>query len=206
VEEVELAPDVCGNDVTALIVIIHLLAICSGGMRLKHRFCTALSRHPNANSRGAPSGGHHQAPVLPLTISVLCTQHWNGRALGCYPGQIPPFSHKPRSTNYPGYRVEETEWPIFHRGALQRRRRELEEESAFFGSMDGASKFVRGDAIAGLVILAVNIFGGIVIGATRHNMPLSEAGDVFTKLSVGDGLVSQIPGWRSRSGWNLKVA
>lgn len=75
----------------------------------------------------------------------------------------------------------------------QRRRRELEEESAFFGSMDGASKFVRGDAIAGLVILAVNIFGGIVIGATRHNMPLSQAGDVFTKLSVGDGLVSQIP-------------
>jgi flagellar biosynthesis protein FlhA len=75
----------------------------------------------------------------------------------------------------------------------QRRRRELEEESAFFGSMDGASKFVRGDAIAGLVILAVNIFGGIVIGTTRHNMPLAEAGDVFTKLSVGDGLVSQIP-------------
>ncbi|MGO9007074.1 MAG: flagellar biosynthesis protein FlhA [Beijerinckiaceae bacterium] len=75
----------------------------------------------------------------------------------------------------------------------QRRRRELEEESAFFGSMDGASKFVRGDAIAGLIILAVNIFGGIVIGATRHNMPLSQAADVFTKLSVGDGLVSQIP-------------
>jgi flagellar biosynthesis protein FlhA len=75
----------------------------------------------------------------------------------------------------------------------QRRRRELEEESSFFGSMDGASKFVRGDAIAGLIILAVNIFGGIVIGATRHNMPLSEAADVFTKLSVGDGLVSQIP-------------
>ncbi len=75
----------------------------------------------------------------------------------------------------------------------QRRRRELEEESAFFGSMDGASKFVRGDAIAGLIILAVNIFGGIVIGATRHNMPISQATDVFTKLSVGDGLVSQIP-------------
>ena len=75
----------------------------------------------------------------------------------------------------------------------QRRRRELEEESSFFGSMDGASKFVRGDAIAGLIILAVNVFGGIVIGATRHNMPLSQAADVFTKLSVGDGLVSQIP-------------
>ena len=75
----------------------------------------------------------------------------------------------------------------------QRRRRELEEESSFFGSMDGASKFVRGDAIAGLIILAVNIFGGILIGATRHGMPLSTAADVYTKLSVGDGLVSQIP-------------
>src|ERR1700751_3833365 len=75
----------------------------------------------------------------------------------------------------------------------QRRRRELEEESAFFGSMDGASKFVRGEAIAGLVILAVNIFGGIVIGVTRHGLTLSDAADVFTRLSVGDGLVSQIP-------------
>ncbi|WP_276200458.1 flagellar biosynthesis protein FlhA [Chelatococcus sp. XZ-Ab1] len=75
----------------------------------------------------------------------------------------------------------------------QRRRRELEEESAFFGSMDGASKFVRGEAVAGLIITAVNIFGGIIIGVTRHNMSLAQAADVFTKLSVGDGLVSQIP-------------
>ena len=75
----------------------------------------------------------------------------------------------------------------------QARRRELEEESAFFGSMDGASKFVRGDAIAGLIILAVNIFGGIVIGVTRHSLTLGAAADVFTKLSVGDGLVTQIP-------------
>lgn len=75
----------------------------------------------------------------------------------------------------------------------QLRRRELEEESAFFGSMDGASKFVRGDAIAGLIILAVNIFGGIIIGVTRHGLTLAAAADVYTKLSVGDGLVSQIP-------------
>jgi flagellar biosynthesis protein FlhA len=75
----------------------------------------------------------------------------------------------------------------------QQRRRELEEESSFFGSMDGASKFVRGDAIAGMIILAVNIFGGIIIGVTRHGMPLANAADVYTKLSVGDGLVSQIP-------------
>lgn len=74
-----------------------------------------------------------------------------------------------------------------------RRRRELEEESSFFGSMDGASKFVRGDAIAGLIITAVNIFGGIIIGVTRHEMDLSSAADVFVRLSVGDGLVTQIP-------------
>ncbi|QTL04305.1 flagellar biosynthesis protein FlhA [Aquabacter sp. L1I39] len=75
----------------------------------------------------------------------------------------------------------------------QRRRSELEEESAFFGSMDGASKFVRGEAIASLITIAVNIFGGIIIGVTRHGMPLGEAADIFTRLSVGDGLVSQIP-------------
>jgi flagellar biosynthesis protein FlhA len=74
-----------------------------------------------------------------------------------------------------------------------RRRRELEEESSFFGSMDGASKFVRGDAIAGLIITAVNIFGGIVIGVTRHDMSLGTSADVFVRLSVGDGLVTQIP-------------
>ncbi len=73
------------------------------------------------------------------------------------------------------------------------RRQELEEESAFFGAMDGASKFVRGDAIAGLIITAINILGGMIIGYARHGMELSQAADIFTKLSVGDGLVSQIP-------------
>ena len=82
---------------------------------------------------------------------------------------------------------------IINEKEAQARRKELEEESAFFGSMDGASKFVRGDAIAGLIITAINIFGGIIIGYARHGMSLSEAGDVFIKLSVGDGLVSQIP-------------
>jgi flagellar biosynthesis protein FlhA len=75
----------------------------------------------------------------------------------------------------------------------QRRRRELEEESSFFGAMDGASKFVRGDAIAGLIITAINIFGGIIIGVTHHGLTLSRAADVYTKLSVGDGLVTQMP-------------
>ena len=75
----------------------------------------------------------------------------------------------------------------------QTRRRELEQESSFFGAMDGASKFVRGDAVAGLIITAINAFGGIIIGYFRHGMSIGEAADVFVKLSVGDGLVSQIP-------------
>ncbi|MEM7694940.1 MAG: flagellar biosynthesis protein FlhA, partial [Pseudomonadota bacterium] len=82
---------------------------------------------------------------------------------------------------------------LINEAEAQRRRRELEEESAFFGSMDGASKFVRGEAIASLIVIAVNIFGGIVIATTRHGMELGAAADVFTRLSVGDGLVSQIP-------------
>ncbi|MBL8586923.1 MAG: flagellar biosynthesis protein FlhA [Methylobacteriaceae bacterium] len=88
----------------------------------------------------------------------------------------------------------------------RRRRRELEEESAFFGAMDGASKFVRGDAIASIVILAINVFGGIVLGVTRYGMSFSSAADVFTKLSVGDGLVSQVPALIVSLGAGLIVA
>ncbi|MFZ5720764.1 MAG: flagellar biosynthesis protein FlhA [Pseudomonadota bacterium] len=75
----------------------------------------------------------------------------------------------------------------------KKRRKELEQESTFFGAMDGASKFVRGDAIAGLIILAVNIVGGILIGVVQHKVPLSEAASTYTLMSIGDGLVSQIP-------------
>ena len=75
----------------------------------------------------------------------------------------------------------------------QHRRKELEQESSFFGAMDGASKFVRGDAIAGLIITGINVFGGIIIGYFRHGMEIGEAADVFVKLSVGDGIVSQVP-------------
>ena len=75
----------------------------------------------------------------------------------------------------------------------RKRRSELEQESAFFGSMDGASKFVRGDAIAGLIITGINSFGGIIIGVTRHGLDVAQAADIYIKLSVGDGLVTQIP-------------
>jgi flagellar biosynthesis protein FlhA len=75
----------------------------------------------------------------------------------------------------------------------QLRRRELEEESSFFGSMDGASKFVRGDAIAGLIITFVNILGGMIIGVAQQGLGVGEAAHSYTLLTVGDGLVSQVP-------------
>jgi flagellar biosynthesis protein FlhA len=75
----------------------------------------------------------------------------------------------------------------------RRRRTHLEEESAFFGSMDGAAKFVRGDAIAGILITAINLVGGLVIGVGQMGVSLGEAAQSYTLLTVGDGLVSQIP-------------
>ncbi len=73
------------------------------------------------------------------------------------------------------------------------RRREIAAEADFYGAMDGASKFVRGDAVAGLFITAINIVGGLVIGVLQRDMPLAEAGRTYTTLTVGDGLVSQMP-------------
>ena len=73
------------------------------------------------------------------------------------------------------------------------RRRRLEDESAFYGAMDGASKFVRGDAIAGLLITFINIIGGIVIGMAQMELSMGQAAQTYTLLTIGDGLVSQIP-------------
>lgn len=73
------------------------------------------------------------------------------------------------------------------------RRKELEDENTFFGAMDGASKFVRGDAIAGILITFINFIGGIIIGVVIHDLQFSQAMNTYTLLSIGDGLVSQIP-------------
>ena len=73
------------------------------------------------------------------------------------------------------------------------RRREITSEAEFYGSMDGASKFVRGDAVAGLLVLVINIVGGIVVGTVQHDLSVSEAAQRYTLLAVGDGLVAQVP-------------
>ena len=86
------------------------------------------------------------------------------------------------------------------------RRKQLEEESNFFGAMDGASKFVRGDAIAGLLITFINVIGGLIIGVAQHGLPFGTAAETYTILTVGDGLVSQIPALIVSTAAGLMVA
>jgi flagellar biosynthesis protein FlhA len=75
----------------------------------------------------------------------------------------------------------------------QRRRKNLEKEAGFYGAMDGASKFVKGDAVAGIVIMLINIIGGLVIGVMQHGMPWHQALQTYTLLTIGDGIVTQVP-------------
>ena len=82
---------------------------------------------------------------------------------------------------------------VIDQETAKKRREELAQESDFFGSMDGASKFVSGDAMAGLLILLINIVGGLAIGIGQHGMPFAEAGRTYVLLTIGDGLVAQIP-------------
>src|SRR5574343_791902 len=82
---------------------------------------------------------------------------------------------------------------VIDQATAKKRREELSQESDFFGSMDGASKFVSGDAMAGILILLINLVGGLAIGIGQHSMPFAEAGRNYVLLTIGDGLVAQIP-------------
>jgi flagellar biosynthesis protein FlhA len=82
---------------------------------------------------------------------------------------------------------------LINEDEAKRRRKELEDESGFFGAMDGASKFVRGDAVAGLIITMINVIGGILIGVMQYDLTVADAANSYTTLTIGDGLVSQVP-------------
>ena len=82
---------------------------------------------------------------------------------------------------------------LIDQDTARRRRQEISDEAEFYGSMDGASKFVRGDAVAGILILLINIIGGLAIGTLQHGLSFSQAAHNFTLLTIGDGLVAQIP-------------
>ena len=82
---------------------------------------------------------------------------------------------------------------IINDATAKERRREIREEADFYGSMDGASKFVRGDAVASILILFINIIGGLIIGSVQHGLSLEAAIHNYTLLTIGDGLVAQMP-------------
>lgn len=82
---------------------------------------------------------------------------------------------------------------VIDQAMAKQRREEISQESDFFGSMDGASKFVKGDAIAGLLILLINIVGGLIVGLGQHDLNFADAGRIYVLLTIGDGLVAQIP-------------
>ena len=82
---------------------------------------------------------------------------------------------------------------VIDQDTAKARRAELGQEADFFGSMDGASKFVSGDAVAGMLILFINLIGGLAIGMGQHGLSLSDAGQIYSLLTIGDGLVAQIP-------------
>jgi flagellar biosynthesis protein FlhA len=75
----------------------------------------------------------------------------------------------------------------------KKRRKDLQSEADFYGAMDGASKFVKGDAVAGIIITIINIIGGIVIGVLQKGLTAAAAAQLYTTLTIGDGLVSQVP-------------
>jgi len=95
---------------------------------------------------------------------------------------------------------------LIEESEARRRRKDLEDESNFFGSMDGAAKFVRGDAIAGLMITFINVIGGIIIGVAQKDLSFAQAAETYTILTVGDGLVSQIPALIVSTGAGLLVS
>ncbi len=95
---------------------------------------------------------------------------------------------------------------IINQEEAKARRKEIAEEAEFYGSMDGASKFVRGDAIAGILILFINIIGGFAIGTLEHKMAVADAAKVYTLLTIGDGLVAQIPALLLATGSAIMVA
>src|SRR5690606_18417540 len=82
---------------------------------------------------------------------------------------------------------------LLTREEAKARREEVRDEGDFYGAMDGASKFIRGDAIAGILIMLINLVGGLAVGVLQHGMPVADAAATYTLLSIGDGLVAQLP-------------
>ncbi|MCD0419077.1 flagellar biosynthesis protein FlhA [Rhodopseudomonas sp. BR0M22] len=153
---------------------------------------TAAAGHVIEAFGGFVMGGNFVIGIIVFTILIIV----NFVVITKGSGRIAEVAARFQLDSMPGKQMAidaDLSAGLIDEATAKARRKELEDESGFFGAMDGASKFVRGDAIAGLLIVFINVIGGIVIGVMQQGLSFGEAGRTYTLLTVGDGLVTQIP-------------
>ncbi|RED24445.1 flagellar biosynthesis protein FlhA [Rhodopseudomonas thermotolerans] len=153
---------------------------------------TAAAGHVIEAFGGFVMGGNFVIGIIVFTILIIV----NFVVITKGSGRIAEVAARFQLDSMPGKQMAidaDLSAGLIDEATAKSRRKELEDESGFFGAMDGASKFVRGDAIAGLLVVFINVIGGIVIGVMQQGLSFSEAGHTYTLLTVGDGLVTQIP-------------
>lgn len=153
---------------------------------------TAAAGHVIEAFGGFVMGGNFVIGIIVFTILIIV----NFVVITKGSGRIAEVAARFQLDSMPGKQMAidaDLSAGLIDEATAKARRKELEDESGFFGAMDGASKFVRGDAIAGLLIVFINVIGGIIIGVAQQGLSFSEAGHTYTLLTVGDGLVTQIP-------------
>ncbi|WP_455405345.1 flagellar biosynthesis protein FlhA [Rhodopseudomonas parapalustris] len=153
---------------------------------------TAAAGHVIEAFGGFVMGGNFVIGIIVFTILIIV----NFVVITKGSGRIAEVAARFQLDSMPGKQMAidaDLSAGLIDEATAKARRKELEDESGFFGAMDGASKFVRGDAIAGLLVVFINVIGGIVIGVMQQGLSFGEAGRTYTLLTVGDGLVTQIP-------------
>ncbi len=153
---------------------------------------TAAAGHVIEAFGGFVMGGNFVIGIIVFTILIIV----NFVVITKGSGRIAEVAARFQLDSMPGKQMAidaDLSAGLIDEATAKQRRKDLEDESGFFGAMDGASKFVRGDAIAGLLVVFINVIGGIIIGVAQQGLSFSEAGHTYTLLTVGDGLVTQIP-------------
>ena len=153
---------------------------------------TAAAGHVIEAFGGFVMGGNFVIGIIVFTILVIV----NFEVITKGSGRIAEVAARFHLDSMPGKQMAidaDLSAGLIDEKVAKERRKALEDESGFFGAMDGASKFVRGDAVAGLLVVFINIIGGIIIGVAQQSLSFSEAAHTYTLLTVGDGLVTQIP-------------
>ena len=134
-------------------------------------------------------GGNYAVGIVVFTILVII----NFVVITKGAGRVAEVAARFTLDAMPGKQMADLNAGLIGEDDARRRRATIAEEADFFGSMDGASKFVRGDAVAGILIMFINVIGGLFVGVLQHNMDIGAAAKAYTLLTIGDGLVAQIP-------------